>query len=72
MHKQLRDQNFRVLALCLGLVRMTLRGVSEKAVSAHGNAGDPMKLPITIIEINVGRRDEDTSKSFHKDGCCHW
>jgi NAD(P)-dependent dehydrogenase (short-subunit alcohol dehydrogenase family) len=72
MHKRLKDQNVRVFAFCPGLVRSNLRGVSEEAVSAQGNAGDPMESAKAIMEIVVGRRDEDAGKFVHKDGCYPW
>jgi NAD(P)-dependent dehydrogenase (short-subunit alcohol dehydrogenase family) len=72
MHKRLKDQNVRVFAFCPGLVRSNLRGVSEEAVSAQGNAGDPMESAKAIMEIVVGRRDRDAGKFVHKDGCYPW
>ncbi|KAI9739860.1 MAG: hypothetical protein M1818_004916 [Claussenomyces sp. TS43310] len=72
LHKRLKDQNVRVFAFCPGLVRSNLRGLSEEAVSAHGNAGDPMESAKSIMEIIVGRRDEDAGKFLHKDGCYPW
>lgn len=72
MHKRLKDRNIRVFAFCPGLVRSMLRGDSEEAVSAQGNAGDPMVSAKAIMEIVVGRRDAYAGKFLHKDGCHPW
>ncbi|KAJ6089703.1 hypothetical protein N7467_004919 [Penicillium canescens] len=72
MHKRLKNQNVRVFAFCPGLVRSNLRGVSEEAVTAQGNAGDPMESANALLDIIVGRRDKDAGKFVHKDGCYPW
>ncbi|KAJ5297652.1 hypothetical protein PENANT_c005G02222 [Penicillium antarcticum] len=72
MHKRLKDQTVRVFAFCPGLVRSNLRGASEDAVTAQGNAGDPMVSANALLEIIEGQRDEDVGKFVHKDGCYPW
>lgn len=72
LHKRLKDQNVRVFAFCPGLVRSNLRGISEEAVSAGGNAGDPMVSANAIVDVIVGHRDEDVGGFVHKDGTYPW
>jgi NAD(P)-dependent dehydrogenase (short-subunit alcohol dehydrogenase family) len=72
MHKRLKNRNVRVFAFCPGLVRSNLRGASEEAVTAQGNAGDPMESANALLDIIVGRRDKDAGKFVHKDGCYPW
>ena len=72
MHKRLKDQNVRVFAFCPGLVRSKLRGDTEEAMSARGNAGDPMVSGKAILDIVAGRRDGDSGKFIHKDGIYPW
>lgn len=72
LHKRVKDQNIRVFAFCPGLVRSNLRGVSEAAVSAGGNAGDPMESANGILDIFRGRRDGEAGGFVHKDGSYPW
>lgn len=72
IHKRLKDQNVRVFAFCPGLVRSRLRGHTEEAISARGNAGDPMVSGKAILDIVAGRRDGDVGKFVHKDGIYPW
>lgn len=72
MHKRLKSQNVRVFAFCPGLVRSNLRGASEEAVTAQGNAGDPMESANALLEIIAGRRDDDAGKFIHKNGFYPW
>lgn len=72
LHKRVKDQNVRVFAYCPGLVRSNLRGTSEGAVSAGGNAGDPMESANGILDVIRGRRDDEAGGFIHKDGSYPW
>lgn len=69
---EFKSTPLKVFAVCPGLVRSHLRGVSEEKISANGLAGDPMVSGETIFSIIEGKRDEDVGKYVHKDGVYPW
>lgn len=72
MHKRLQERNVRVFAFCPGLVRSSLRGESEEAVSAGGQAGDPLESGRGILGIVLGERDGEAGGFINKDGRLAW
>ncbi|KAJ5612954.1 hypothetical protein N7510_006148 [Penicillium lagena] len=72
MHKRLSAQNIRVFAVCPGLVRSRLRGESEAAISAGGAAGDPVVSGKLIMDIILGKRDDNVGEFVNKDGTYPW
>ncbi|KAJ5247219.1 hypothetical protein N7468_002202 [Penicillium chermesinum] len=71
-HKRLHSQNVKVFAFCPGLVRSNLRGEAEEAVSAGGNAGDPLDSAKALFDIAEGKRDADAGKFVNGAGVIPW
>ncbi|KAF4271755.1 hypothetical protein LV164_007912 [Aspergillus fumigatus] len=71
-HKQFSLKGIRVFAVCPGLVRSNLRGMSEEDVSAGGRAGDPMVAAEMILGIIQGKRDADAGKFLRGDMVLNW
>jgi NAD(P)-dependent dehydrogenase (short-subunit alcohol dehydrogenase family) len=55
----------KVFAFCPGLVESALRGPSEEARTALGNAKDPATSGEGILRIIQGKRDTDAGKLVH-------
>lgn len=58
----------KVFAYCPGLVRSNLRGTSEEARNAGGNAGDPEVSGNGILAIIHGERDAEAGKFVNSEG----
>lgn len=72
MAKGLGEKGVKVFAFCPGLVRSNLRGEGEENVSAWGRAGDPMVSGKGILDIVLGKRDEDVGKFVWVEGVYPW
>ncbi len=66
------DKGLKVFALSPGFVRSNLRGSSEEQKSGWGGAGDPEVSGGIVLDIVMGKRDEDVGKLVHKDGVYDW
>jgi NAD(P)-dependent dehydrogenase (short-subunit alcohol dehydrogenase family) len=66
------NQGLKVFALSPGFVRSNLRGPSEEQKNGWGGAGDPDIAAGIVLDIVMGKRDEDVGKLVHKDGVYEW
>lgn len=69
---EFRSTPLKVFAVCPGLVRSNLRGLSEQDITFGGQAGDPMVSGETILSVIEGKRNGDVGKLVHKDGVYPW
>ncbi|KFA71351.1 hypothetical protein S40288_08960 [Stachybotrys chartarum IBT 40288] len=74
MHEQLetKDMNLNIRILCPGLVVSNLRGSSDQARNAGGNAGDPEDSARLILSILRGERDDRPDTLIEVDGSSPW
>lgn len=74
MHEQLEvlDTGLKVVALSPGLVVSNLRGTSEEARSAYGQAGDPADSARLVLSVIRGERDADIGKLITCSGTAPW
>lgn len=70
--KLLGKQGVKVVVMCPGLVESNLRGTSEEARSAGGQAEPPEVSAKILLSIIEGNRDGDVGKFVWKDGVYPW
>jgi len=62
----------KVFTCCAGLVVSNLRGTSDAARQAGGNAEDPETSAKMVLDVLEGRREEDVGKFIQRPGLFAW
>lgn len=71
-HIETTETSLKVFVVCPGLVESNLRGESDVARTAGGNAGSADVSGETVLGIMEGKRDGEVGKFVHKDGVYGW